>query len=261
MSSKVITFDVDFINQFRHKMNRTLPEKVMRTLNMSTKIKSVMNEKDLKIFNRKLDNFDETVLKKKLHSLLNKLAKQNIDSIFQKVTEILKNRKVLIEYAIKMLITNVVSMPFLADTYAQFYKKLYTPKTEEIFQETFKGLMDVLGGAEKSVTDKDYDKFCKYMQDKKSFCGLFIFMANLYKQKIIRKSQINLNLKYLETTILKSTPDQNEKFADAYVKFIKQLNKKEFIDLKKIAEIKRANVLSTRLKFGMLGLTDLQKKM
>ena len=73
MSSKVVSYDVDFIYQFRFKVNRELPAKTMKALNMNTRIRAVMNEKDLKIFNRRLDNFNAEELKKKINSLLNKL--------------------------------------------------------------------------------------------------------------------------------------------------------------------------------------------
>ena len=80
-------------------------------------------------------------------------------------------------------------MPFLVDVYSSFYSKLYTPQTEEIFQSTFTELLTVLSGVETSGA-QDYDKFCKYIQDKKSFCGLFVFMASLYELKIIKNKQI-----------------------------------------------------------------------
>ena len=262
-NKKVITFSVNYINKFSQKItrkNRPLPTSVMKILNMSTKIKKTMNNKVLEEFKEKLDLFDEAALKKQIHVLLNKLAKVNIDTIYQKLSEILKNRKVLIEYAIKMLITNVVAMPFLVDVYAAFYKKLYTPQTEEIFQDTFSELLVVLSGAEAS-TDADYDKFCKYMKDKKSFVGLFLFMASLYEQKLIKNKQIKANLKYLETTILKSTQEENETYVDAYSKFIVKLNKKTFISLKKITNIKESGKLSMRLKFQMMDLEDLFAKL
>jgi len=262
-NKKVITYNVNYINKISERISRKshpLPNSVMKILNMSTKIKKTMNVKALEEFKEKLDLFDEDKLKKEITVLLNKLAKANMDGIYQKLTEILKSRKVLIEYTIKLLITNVVSMPFLNDVYAEFYKKLYTPKTEEIFQSTFSELLKVLDGTQ-AVDDKDYNKFCDYVKDKKSFIGLFIFMASLYERKIIKTKQIKSNLKYLETTILKSTTEENEKYVDAYSKFLTKLNKKTFISLKKITEIQESGKLSMRLKFQMMDITDLYNKL
>ena len=73
-STKVITYDVAYIMAFQQKINRSLPVKVMKTLNMSTKIKKTMNVKALEEFTKQLDNFDEVALKKNIRILLNKLA-------------------------------------------------------------------------------------------------------------------------------------------------------------------------------------------
>lgn len=260
---KVVQYDVDFIYEFRHTIQRELPHRVMKTLHMNTKIRAVMNEKDLKIFNRNLDNFDVDALKKKLNSLLNKLTAQNIDGIFQQVSQILKNRKVLIEFAIKKLMMYAIQMQMLIDTYAKFYQKLYTQKTEKIFQDTFAELMDVLNGKIDSKVNsaKDYDKFCKYLKDKVRYSGLHLFLASLYELKIIKKKQLTSQLKVLEDTIIKSTAEENEKYAECYVKLLKKLNKKEFIDLEKINEIKSAGVLKPRMRFAMLDIGDLYKKL
>ena len=238
-------------------------EETLKTLNISTKIRAIMNEQDLKIFNRKLDNFDEAKLKKKINSLLNKLSKLNIDGIFQQVSEILINRKVLIEFAIKKLMMYAIQMPMLVDTYAKFYQKLYSEKTEEIFQKTFQELMSVLNGkADSDInSDVDYNKFLNYLQDKTKYTGLHIFLASLFDLKIIKKKQIIDQLKTLEETILKSTDIENEKYAECYVKLLKKLNKKTFIHIEKINEIKAAGVLKMRMKFAILDIIDLYKKM
>jgi len=264
MSSKIVQYDVDFIYEFRHKIQRELPHRVMKTLHMNTKIRAVMNEKDLKIFNRKLDHFDADALKKKINSLLNKLTSKNIDGIFQQVNQILKNRKVLIEFVIRKLMMYAIQMPMLCNTYAKFYQKLYTKKTEEIFQNTFTELMSVLNGkadSSKINSAEDYDKFCKYLEDKTKYTGLHIFLIELYDLKIIKKKQITDQIKKLEEIILSSSKDENEKFCECYIKVLKKLNKKQFINLEKINEIKSAGVLKPRMRFGLMDITDLYKKM
>jgi len=261
MSSKVIQYNVDFIYQFSHRIQRELPVEVMKTLNLSTKIKAVMNDNDLKIFNKKLDNFDVEVLKKKINSLLNKLTSANFDGIYQKVEEILKNRKVLIEFTIKSLMTYAIQMPMLVETYAKFYQKIYTKETEQIFQDTLEELMSVLNGkAESDINSaKDYEKFCKYIKDKGKYTGLHIFLVSLFKLKLIKKKQIVSQLKCLVETILKSTPEENEKFAETYIKMITKLGSKKFITIKGINEIKNAKVVSMRMKFALSDLQDLYK--
>lgn len=260
MSTKVVQFSVDFIYQFKHKINRELPQKTMRALNMNTKIRAVMNEKDLKIFNRKMDNFNADELKKKINSLLNKLSKDNFETIYQKVSEILKNRKVLIEYAIKNLINKAVLQSVFIDVYAKFYTKIYNKKTQKIFENTFNELINVLKGKTTSE-NTDYDQLCKYMKDKMRFINLFLFLSSLYKNDIIKENVIINNINYLEETILKSTKEENEKYADAYKNFIIKLNCKKYINLEKIKEIKNVGVLKPRMKFAMMDVEDLYKKL
>ena len=255
-------YDLDFFYSFRYKVNRELPVRVMKKLNMSTKIKAVMNEKDLKIFNRKLDNFDAPTLKKKINSLLNKLAAANIDGIFQKVNEILKNRKVLIEYTIKQLFTYTVRMPLLLDTYVEFYKRLYSPKIEEIFQETLKETMSLVNGkvdSSKINSAEDYGKFVEYIEDKSKYTTLYFLLVSLNKINIIKDEQILEQVKELEEIILKSTSEQNDKYAECYVKVLNKLSDNKYVNLEKIKEIISAKIVSTRLKFALYDLQDLHK--
>lgn len=262
MSSKVVQYDLDFFYSFRNQVNKELPTRVMRTLNMKTKIRTVLNDKDLKIFNRNLDNFDAPTLKKKINSLLNKLAAANIDGIFQKVNEILKNRKVLIEYTIRKLLTYTLKMPMLVDTYADFYKKLYSPKTEEIFQETLKESLNLLNGkvdSSKINSAEDYGKFVEYLEDKSKYTTIHLFLALLTKLKIVKETQLLEQIKELEETIIKSTPEQNDKYTECYVKLLHKIHNKKYINVDKIKEIISAKVVSTRMKFALYDLQDLHK--
>ena len=234
----------------------------MKALNISTKIRAVMNEKDLKIFNRNLDNFDAPTLKKKINSLLNKLAASNIDGIFQKVSEILKNRKVLIEYTIRKLLTYTLEMPALIDTYAEFYKRLYTPKIKSIFDETITESMKLLNrkvDISKINAAEDYGKFLDYLNDKSKFTTIYYLLAELQKLQIIKEEQLIGQIKELEATILASTPEQNDKFAECYVKLLHKLHDKKYINVDKIKEIVGAKVVSMRLKFALMDLQDLTK--
>jgi hypothetical protein len=260
--SSVITYDMDFVFQLKYKVNRELPVKTMKALNISTKIRAVMNEKDLKIFNRKLDNFDAPTLKKKINSLLNKLASSNIDGIFQKVSEILKNRKVLIEYTIRKLLTYTLEMPMLVDTYAEFYKRLYSQKTEQIFQETIAESLKLLNGtvdSQKINAAEDYGKFLDYLADKSKFTTIYYLFAELYKMNILKEKQLFEQIKTLENTILNSTPEQNDKYCECYVKLLHKLHDKKHINVDKIKEIISAKVVSMRIKFALYDIQDLYK--
>ena len=70
---------------------------------------------------------------------------------------------------------------------------------------------------------------------------------------------LNLIVKELEETMLKSTSEQNDKYAECYSKLMNKLSNKKYINLKKIDEIIKAKVVSTRIKFALYDLKDLHK--
>lgn len=257
--TSVIRYNVGFFNSIRQTVRRPLPVSVMKTLNIQTKIKVTMSDTDLKIFNKKIDNFNVEELQKKINSLLNKLSKANFLGIYQQVSEILKNRKVLIQYTIKNLMNKAIVQSLFGDLYAEFYKKLYNEKTKEIFDETFTELLEVLKGTS-IVEDNNYDQLCLYMKDKAKFNGLFLFLTSLYNNKIMKKPIIMENIKYLEDTIFGEGTELNDKYCEAYTKFLTKLNKKEFINLDKINMIKKQKI-SIRIKFQLMDLQDLYKSL
>lgn len=255
---KIITYNVDYIRSFSNKINKPLPHSVLKLINLQTKINAKMQTKDLKIFNRVLDNFTLLELQKKINSLLNKLSDNNFKNIYQKVNEILKNRKVLIEYTIQNLVNKAICQPMFIDIYALFYKELYNENTKNIFANTFQNLLNVLEQNEKDLIDVDkYDDFCKYILDKTKFSGLFLFLSSLYKNKIVNKNIINQNIKYLEKNIIKSN---NDKYCEAYCKFLIKLNDINFIDLKILKKIKSKDI-SMKNKFQIMDIEDLFKKL
>ena len=258
--TSVIRYDVNYFTSIRNTVRKPLPESVMKMLNIQTKIKATMSDNDLKKFTKVIDNFNVEELQKKINSLLNKLSKANFLGIYQQVGEILKNRKVLIQYTIKNLMNKAIVQTIFGDLYAEFYKKLYNEKTKEIFDETFTELLEVLKGTTTVVEDNNFEQLCVYMKDKTKFNGLFLFLASLYNSKIMKKEIILENIKYLETTIFGEGTELNDKYCEAYTKFLTKLNKKEFINLEKINMIKKQKI-SMRIKFGLMDLQDFRKSL
>ena len=228
--SKVVRFDVEFITNFRCRANRELPQRTMKLLNMSTRINNKLREKDIKIFNRNLDQFDEAALKKKINTMLNKISEGNFDIMWVKINEILKNRTVLLEYCINNLIDKAVKSPApFIKVYTDFYKKIYNDETKEIFDKIFNGLIEKLSKTKSADVGEGAigsDEFCQYVKDKNQFFGLFLFLSSLYKAKIVTKAVINKYISFLETSF-EETEDKDEAtmFIEAYVTFLKDLGK------------------------------------
>ena len=76
---------------------------------------------------------------------------------------------------------------------------------------------------------------------------------------IIKDKQLFGQIKELEETILKSTPEENDKYAECYVKLLHKIHDKKYINTEKIKEIISAKVVSMRMKFALYDLQDLSR--
>ena len=251
---EVKRYDSKYIDTIRQRVNRNLPEKVMLILNMTTKIKVKISEKDLKAFNKTLDNFDQVELEKKINSNLNKLTDSNFESIYQKVNSIYENRTMLLKFIIKNLITKALTCNIFSETYAKFYKKFYTPETKKIFEEMFEDLLKTL----ETTNGENYEDFCDYMKDKTKYVSLFIFLSNLFKVGIMNKETIEKYIVMLE----KKLETRDEINVDVYCKFLGLLGKEFYTtDRKKlIKECSKNKEFKPRNRFGFMDLADLLNK-
>lgn len=260
--AQVVRFDIDFITSFKCRANRELPQRTMKILNMSTKINNKLREKDIKIFNRNLDQFDAEELKKKINSMLNKISGANFEIMWVKINEILKNRTILLEYCINNLIDKAVKQQVFIKVYTDFYKKIYNDKTKEIFDRIFNGLIEKLSKTKTADVGEGAigsDEFCQYIKDKNQFFGLFLLLSSLYNNKIITRTVINKYITFLETSF-ETTEDKDEAsmFIEAYIKFLRDLGK-EFgkEHLIKINEYKKQkDKLKPRMRFMVMDLID-----
>jgi len=265
-NQQFIQYHEDFIYNMRYSVRRQLPDSVFSILNNNSKIRTKLNDKDLKIFSRVLDNFNPEELKKKINGLLNKLTGQNIDIIYQQLTEILKNREVLINHTITRLIQsamNLVTKPTSEETmnnlkmYAQLYKKMYNNDTKEIFGKVFNNILESIKGVKNSNTEQ----LEKYMKDKTRFNNLLVFMTTLHKYEIVGTEYIKENIKYLEEAILKVSEEENNKYCEGYKLLLTTLNDKQFFNVNKLEEMKSKSKLNMRCKFMFMDLKDLYKKL
>ena len=261
--AQVIRFNVDFISSFRGRAQRELPQRTMKILNMSTRINNKLREKDIKLFNRNLDQFDAEALKKKINTMLNKISAGNFEIMWVKINEILKNRTVLLEYCITNLIDKAVISPApFVKVYTACYKKIYNEKTKEIFDRIFNELIEKLSKTKSADVGEGAigsDEFCQYVKDKGKFFGLFLFLSSLYKEEIITRDVINKYITFLETSF-EETEDKDEgaMFIEAYVKLLRDLGTefgKERLD--KIKAYKgNKDKLKPRMRFMLMDFVD-----
>lgn len=261
--TQVVRFDIDFITSFRCRANRELPHRTMKILNMSTKINNKLREKDIKIFNRNLDRFNAEELKKKIHTMLNKISEGNFEIMWVKINEILKNRTILLEYCINDLIDKAVkSPPVFMKVYTKFYKKIYNDKTKEIFDRIFSDLLEKLSKTKSADVGEGAigsDEFCQYIKDKNQFFGLFLFLSSLYKEKIVTRDVINKYITFLETSFdATEDTDEGAMFIEAYVKMLRDLGTEFGKErLTKITQYKRQkDKLNPRMRFMLMDFVD-----
>lgn len=264
--NKIKIYDIDFFYNQKQCNNKELPYKVIKILNMNTKINMKVDERKLKIFNRTTKNFNKEDLQKKINSNLNKLAEENMDNIYAVIDVILKERRdSLLDYTIKNLLNKAILQPLFCDVYAKFYKRFYNDETQKIFIKIFNDLINLLENKLNYNDDKNYESFCKFMKDKTRFNGLFNFISSLYKENIVNEKQINFYVNYLIEQMEKEEKEDIEKYFETICKFLLNLKNKNIIEkhLEKLLNVRDnpKNKLGMKYKFMYLDLKDLLKKL
>ena len=260
----MIKYSPDFIYSFRGCNGRKkLPSSAIKVLYSSSKIKKTMNKETEQNYEKNIDKYNKEEMEKQINSLLNKLSKENIQMISQKLNLVLKKRDILIEFTVLTILNKAIRMHLFIDTYIQLFTMINNEYSKTIFTKTFNNLLEKMKETNKEkIEDTSYDNFCKYLSNKDMFVGLFKFLASAYKSKIIEYQLLKDNIQYLQDKILKSTKDQNDIYGEVYGKFFKELNDKELIKthIEDIKNIKNCGLLSMRIKFMMMDIEDILKQ-
>jgi hypothetical protein len=262
MTSNIKTYDVEyFLSQQFGGRKRELPMATLKLLNISTKINMNIDQKRLE----KLKTLNIEELEKKINGNLNKLTKHNIKPITILIKAILEEKKdVLLDYTVKNLLNKAISQPTFCDIYADVYKEFHCHESKIVFDKLFKDLIDLLENKyNNEITDKNYDLFCKNIQDKTRFMGLFHFISTLYHIKIIDKKILGYYIDYLFNKLESENAD-TEKYVECLCRFLTKINDKEIFEekiqiLQKLKGEKER--ISSRYRFMIMDLLDLYKKM
>lgn len=263
--NRVRKYDINFFYNQRQRHTKQLPTKILKIMNMNTKINMKVDERKLKIFDRTTKNFNKEDLQKKINANLNKLAEENINNIYAVIDVILKERRdILLDYTIKNLLNKAIMQPIFCDLYAKFYKKFYNEETQILFIKMFNDLVELLENKLNYNNDKNYESFCKYMKDKTRFIGLFNFISSLYRENIVTEEQISGYVDYLIEKISKYD-DDTEKYFETVCKFLMNLKNKNLVqkNIEKIQHVRdnSNNKLGMKYKFMCMDLKDLLKKL
>ena len=259
---KVKTYDINYFYNQRHSGRKThIPQDALNILNIRTKINLNINKKRLE----KLKTFNKEELEKKINGNLNKLSKDNIKPITILIKAILEEKKdILLDYTIKNLLNKAISQPTFCDLYAEVYQNFHSNESKTVFDKIFKDLIDLLENKyENSMLDKNYDLFCKNVQDKTRFIGLFNFITSLYHINIVNRKTLGYYIDYLFNK-LESEGSDTEKYVECLCKFLTKINDKKIFQ-EKLEVLKRLEgekeKIGTRYRFMIMDLLDLYKKM
>lgn len=258
----MITYTPNFILSFSGcNGKKKLPQSAVKALYTTSKIKKTMNDATKEKYEQKIDSFNEEEMKKQLNLLLNKLSKDNLEMISQKINTILQKRVVLIEYCIIKILEKSIRMHLFIEVYVQLFVNITNDYTKKIFKKIFNKLFETLNKKSIDNTNKTYDDFCNYLKDKDMLIGLYIFLANIYNKKIFSYDMLKDKIYYLENNMLISNKEDNNLYGEVYTKFFKSLEDKKIIKkhISKLNEIKTTAELNMRTKFMLMDIEDLLK--
>jgi len=256
------SYDIDYFYNQRYSGRKTfIPEQSLNVLNIRTKIN--MNVKKERL--EELKTFNKAELEKQINGNLNKLTKDNIKPITILIKAILEEKKdILLDYTVKNLLNKAISQPVFCDLYAEVYQNFHSDESKAVFDKIFKDLIDLLENKyENSMLDKNYDLFCKNVQDKTRFIGLFNFITSLYHINIVNRETLGFYIDYLFNK-LESEDTDTEKYVECLCKFFTKINDKKIFE-EKLEVLKRLRNekerISARYRFMIMDLLDLYKKM
>jgi hypothetical protein len=259
---KTQTYDIDYFYNQRYSGRKTfIPESALNVLNIRTKINMNIKKERLE----KLKTFNKAELEKKINGNLNKLCKDNIKPIIILIKAILKEKNdVLLDYTVKNLLNKAISQPSYCDLYAEVYQNFHSEESRAIFDKIFKDLIDLLEDKyENTMLDKNYDLFCKNVQDKTRFIGLFNFITALYHKNIVNRKTLGFYIDYLFNK-LDTEGSDTEKYIECLCKFLTKINDKKIFQ-EKLEVLQRLKGekerISARYRFMIMDLLDLYKKM
>jgi len=259
---KVKSYNIDYFYNQRYSGRKTfIPEESLNVLNIRTKINMNVKKEQLE----ELKTFNKAELEKKINGNLNKLTKDNIKPITILIKAIIKEKEdVLLDYTVKNLLNKAISQPSYCDLYAQVYQNFHCDESKAIFNKIFKDLIDLLENKYvNSMLDKNYDLFCKNVEDKTRFIGLFNFITSLYHINIVDRKILGFYIDYLFNK-LESEDTDTEKYVECLCKFFTKINDKKIFEekLEVLQRLKNETKrISARYRFMIMDLLDLYKKM
>ena len=227
------------------------------------------------IIKKKIDS-DLDKYKYEINSLLNKLSKNNFDSISRKIIDYYKKDSLTSE-DLNNLLTSFIDSIFLKATmqpiYCPFYVKfLHILDTDykilSLINRKCENYKEIFENSNRKKEMSDYDQFCQDNLDKVFKAGYSQFIGELFNNEMIQKDIIEDNIDFFTESLNKNI-DNSEFFENIIICLLnlitttsENLDDYNFEDLHdNISSIYKSYKGSKRLKFKLLDLSEYIQKL
>lgn len=221
-TSKVIQYDYNFIMSIKHRVSNRLPlniyNKILSYQKFGTKRKS-SSKLNKFILTRNPEAVDveevKKEVKKEMRGILNRATASNIDFIKEKVNSVItlvnkvKVKTEIHQLLMLMLLETAITNKSWAKTYAMILEDM-SLKIDLDYRDYLDNLfVDIKKSNSKKSFSKDYNTFCKQIADKDKFIGLFLFIGELHKMKMLESVLIKKYIIILLNNIVQANDINN----------------------------------------------------
>lgn len=276
-----LIYDIDFIKKIGNNNTSTLSDDVMKLLYPKPIYRLKEDKKFSKFF--KNVNLDIDSKKKKVNGFLNKVSSDNYFEILKKICMFITNNdkddfKILLEYLVHKMFDIAINQQSFCKLYVNMFNNIKTyfknnnkfnlPINNMIFDNIVNKIkLKYIEYCKIDYSDDlsiKYDDFCDYNKNKQQMVGIFQFMGELYREKIITELVIEEYLNKLVSDIIDNKLPTKiiELQCECLCKFINTLSNKRLnrLILKDIKILSHCDKYTSRIKYMFLDLLDNMKQ-
>ena len=230
-----ITYDIDAVYQIG-KSRANIPKIVfnresytfgVRVSTLKTNRKVVRKDitKDSFVF-RAPEKAEAEEIKKIIKVQLNKLSASNIDNIVEKMKKLMINDN-MTYFIISCIFNQAIQESMFCKLYIELFNKI-AKQHKKILMKIIEEKKELINKTLIEMEDvESYDDFCDFLKNKKTLSGIYLFITEMYKAKLINKKILEGYLTTLFNNIKKNMDnDYRTIFIECINKILIDLNNK-----------------------------------
>ena len=277
-NNAIIQYDYNYIMSIRNRVSKRLPlnvfNKIVSYQKFGGKKRSSKLNKFMLTRNPEAVDIEEVKeqVKKEMRGILNKVTGKNIDAMKDKINSVINlvnkiNEKTEIH---KILMSMLLEKAITEKSWSAVYAKILEDMSLKVDLDYRDYLDNLFVDIKKTNTDttsysKDYSRFCDQIADKSKFIGLFIFIGELHKMKMLETVLIKKYIMILLNNIVKA--EENTLIMETNAECIKGLllicRNRMFYELvcPKFNKMKDNKKYKMRFRFILMDITDAGRKL